>query len=160
MDANAGPVQGTRHVTSDPTPPDFELATPEEVLAYKIAVDSYAEEWMGSYAGLSEVSAELIWADYTNDFCEEALKNLGETRLKAMRDTLLHHGVGVKTKRGFPRRLALIECLQAERCPEPQQDARYDTAGGGSGTSGREVAVTDYHEGEEPVSAPAERVSP
>jgi hypothetical protein len=39
-----GAILEPQHVTSDPKPPNFELATPSEIEAYKTAVNEYAAE--------------------------------------------------------------------------------------------------------------------
>jgi hypothetical protein len=72
------------------------------------------------------VNAELMGADSANDFCVAAMENLIETKVKAIRDKLLQYGIGVKSKRGFLQKAALIECLQAERCPTVLQERTAD----------------------------------
>jgi hypothetical protein len=60
VDENRNTFPSTVHVTSDPEPPDFDLATPQEVQSYKIAVNANVAEWIESYTGLSAVDAGLI----------------------------------------------------------------------------------------------------
>jgi hypothetical protein len=102
----------------------MELATPEEVRVYKDELNAYTKEWVTSYSGLSAVTAELLWNDFTSDFCEFAIQSLNDTRLKSMRDILLHHGVFVKSKRGFSRQVALLECHRSERLPQADAGSR------------------------------------
>jgi hypothetical protein len=47
---------------------------------------------------------------------------MSDTRVKAVRDALLNYGVGVKSMPGFPRRHALIECIQAVSYPKHQHE--------------------------------------
>jgi hypothetical protein len=141
VDGPVGAILGLQHVTSDPKPPNFELATLSEIEAYRTAVNEYAAEWIESYDGLLVVNAEMVWADFTNDFCAVGVENLNETKVKAIRDKLLQYGVGVKSKRGFLRKSALIECLQAEHCPIVSQERSADVEDEQVHNEGEEVAI-------------------
>jgi hypothetical protein len=85
-----------------------------------------------------------MWADFTNDFCVVAMENLNETKVKAIRDKLLQYGVRVKSKRGFLRKAALIECLQAESCPTVPQERAVDYDDERAHNEEEEVAIGSH----------------
>ena len=102
--------------TNEPIHPGDD-ATLERIREYKRLIESYTDNWLTSREGEDFYPAETIWCDFTCDFSPPTLKNLDGDRLFKIRRVLLRRGVHVKTKRGFQKQRALIECWLCDTCP-------------------------------------------
>ena len=117
------------HITNDPqTPP--EDASTERVEEYRAELSTYVSSWIARNKKLTPASAEVVWSDFVNDFCDIAFEHLDKDSLYGIRHILQTSGVTVESRRGLPLKRALLTCWRSANAPicissnvSPQSDA-------------------------------------
>jgi hypothetical protein len=116
-------IQFESPATDDPEPPSSE-ATDEAIGAYRAELKAYSAEMFTIFKG-SMAQEETMWHDFTTNFRVAAIPYLSNLAIVSWRDLLLSRYVYVRTWRGYTRRHAILDVLQAENFP---RDRRFDGA--------------------------------